>query len=86
MCHGQRGTAHKMQAEVTRHSSHTGNVHEPGAQGGNGKNWPSFCFAEGLRSSHSEPGVKDKRTHLIRVLSRAGLDACLHQVRTGSTP
>ena len=51
--------------------SHTGNVHGPEAQGGDRKNWPSFCLAEGLRSSHSEPGGKDKRTHLIEF--RAGL-------------
>lgn len=59
MSHGQRGTPYKMQAEVTKYSSHTENVlHGPGTQDGKGKNWPSLCFADSLRSLHSEPGSK----------------------------
>lgn len=56
MSHGQRGTPYKMQAEDTKYSSHTENVpYGPGTQDGKGKSWPSFCFADSLRSLQSEP-------------------------------
>lgn len=54
-----------MQAEVTKYSSHTENVlRGPGTQDGKGKNWPSFCFADSLRSLHSEPGRKRQENSL----------------------